>query len=177
VVPVCPSCGQKTPDSFPRCANCGALLDAALPFVPLDFEVPLGLETPDFVLEPLGPEHNVQDYAAWTSSMEHILATPGFTDGSWPHEMTLDENRTDLEHHADDFHQRKGFTYTVLDPGDRDVIGCVYIYPLSDGAQGASVASWVRVSQAHLDMPLWREASAWLETDWPFARVEYAPRG
>jgi class 3 adenylate cyclase/tetratricopeptide (TPR) repeat protein len=26
---VCPSCGQQTPKGFPRCANCGALLDAA----------------------------------------------------------------------------------------------------------------------------------------------------
>jgi hypothetical protein len=30
------------------------------------------------VLEPLGPEHNEQDYDAWTSSMEHIAETPGF---------------------------------------------------------------------------------------------------
>ena len=149
---------------------------AQLRFVPPDFEVPLDFETSDFVLEPLGPEHNVPDYAAWTSSMEHILATPGFSDGSWPHEMTLDENLADLERHADDFHERKGFTYTVLDPEDRDVIGCLYIYPLFDGAPGASVLSWVRGSHAHLDTPLWRAVSAWLETDWPFARVEYAPR-
>ena len=27
-------------------------------FVPPDFTVPLGLATSDFVLEPLGPEHN-----------------------------------------------------------------------------------------------------------------------
>jgi hypothetical protein len=45
--------------------------------VPPDFEVPLGIETSEFVLEPLGPEHNDPDYAAWTSSMEHIAATPG----------------------------------------------------------------------------------------------------
>jgi class 3 adenylate cyclase len=28
-VAICSSCGQETPDGFPRCANCGALLDAA----------------------------------------------------------------------------------------------------------------------------------------------------
>jgi class 3 adenylate cyclase len=28
-VPVCASCGQETPEGFPRCANCGALLEAA----------------------------------------------------------------------------------------------------------------------------------------------------
>ena len=47
-------------------------------FVPPDFQVPLGIETFEFVLEPLGPEHNDQDYIAWTSSMEHIAGTPGF---------------------------------------------------------------------------------------------------
>jgi class 3 adenylate cyclase/tetratricopeptide (TPR) repeat protein len=30
-VAICASCGQETPDGFPRCANCGTLLDAALP--------------------------------------------------------------------------------------------------------------------------------------------------
>jgi hypothetical protein len=145
-------------------------------FVPPDFEVPLLLETPTFVLEPLGPEHNEQDYAAWTSSMEHIAATPGFADGSWPREMTPDENRNDLQRHADDFRSRRGFTYTVLDPADRDVVGCVYIYPPADGDADARTLSWVRVSHAHLDTPLWRAVSEWLDADWPFARVVYAPR-
>src|SRR3954451_10095010 len=40
-------------------------------FVPRDFDVPGRLESPQFVLEPLGAEHNEQDYEAWTSSMEH----------------------------------------------------------------------------------------------------------
>jgi class 3 adenylate cyclase len=30
-VAICASCGQETPDGFPRCANCGAPLDAASP--------------------------------------------------------------------------------------------------------------------------------------------------
>jgi hypothetical protein len=91
--------------------------------------------------------------------------------------MTLDENLADLQRHADDFRNRKGFTYTVLDPGGRDVIGCVYIYPLPDSDYGARVLSWVRASHAHLDIPLWRAVSAWLEADWPFAGVEYPPHG
>ena len=145
-------------------------------FVPADFEVPRGLETPEFVLEPLEPEHNDRDYDAWTSSMEHITATPGYPDGSWPREMTRDQNRADLERHADDFRNRRGFTYTVLDPASRDVIGCVYIYPLPDTDSGALTLSWVRESRAELDEPLWRAVSDWLESDWPFATVEYAPR-
>jgi RimJ/RimL family protein N-acetyltransferase len=146
-------------------------------FVPHDFKVPFGLATSDFVLEPLGPEHNEQDYDAWTSSMEHIAETPGFPWGSWPREMTSDKNRDDLERHAGDFRDRKGFTYTVLDPGDRDVIGCVYIYPLRDAGDTAIVQSWVRKSHAQLDTPLWRAVTKWLEADWPFTAIQYAPRG
>jgi len=145
-------------------------------FVPPDFDVPQGLETPEFVLEPLGPQHNELDYDAWTSSMEHIRATPGYPDGSWPRAMTRDENRADLQRHADDFRARKGFTYTVLDPAGRDVIGCVYIYPGRDGDHDARVHSWVRASHTPLDVPLWRAVSEWLAADWPFRSVEYAPR-
>ena len=65
-------------------------------FVPPDFDPPLRLETPQLVLEPLGPQHNDRDYEAWTSSMDHIGATPGWEGSSWPHEMTPDENRADL---------------------------------------------------------------------------------
>jgi RimJ/RimL family protein N-acetyltransferase len=145
-------------------------------FVPRDFDVPLGLETPQFVLEPLGPEHNEQDYDAWTSSMDHIAATPGWSDSRWPREMTLDENRADLQRHADDFRSREGFTYTVLEPTNREVIGCVYIYPLPDRDDDARVLSWVRASHAALDVPLWRAVSDWLATDWPFGSVEYGSR-
>ena len=145
-------------------------------FVPPDFDVPLGLETPELVLEPLGPEHNDKDYEAWTSSMEHIAATPGYPDGSWPREMTREQNRGDLQRHADDFRARRGFTYTVLDPAGRDVIGCVYIYPDRDDDHDAVVLSWVRQSHAHLDATLWRAVSEWLRSDWPFASVQYAPR-
>jgi hypothetical protein len=124
------------------------------------------------VLEPLGPQHNEADFAAWSSSMEHIRATPGYPDGRWPREMTLDENRADLERHARDFETRRGFTYTVLDPASRDVIGCLYIYPAKTG--GALVLSWVRASHAALDAELRRVVRAWLDDAWPFERVEYA---
>jgi hypothetical protein len=143
-------------------------------FVPDGFEPPRGLETTDFRLEPLGPEHNERDHAAWSSSIEHIRASPGYPDGSWPRPMSLEENLADLERHARDFAARTGFTYTVLDAGD-DVIGCVYVYPARDGVHDASVQSWVRASRAELD-PVLRDAVAeWLESAWPFRRPLYGP--
>ena len=106
-------------------------------FVPDDFAVPRELVTGEFRLEPLGPQHNAGDYEAWMSSIEHIRATPGFEGWRWPDpEMTSEQNLGDLRQHAEEFAERSGFTYTVLDAGSGRVIGCVYIYP-SKGAGGA----------------------------------------
>ena len=146
------------------------------PFVPAGFVVPLALATERFRLEPLGPQHNDPDHRAWSSSVEHIRATPGWGTNSWPDERSLADNLRDLHGHADDFEKRTGFTYTVLDPADGDVIGCVYIYPDEDGRHDAGVYSWVRASRAELDVPLWRAVSDWLAAEWPFERVAYADR-
>ena len=148
------------------------------PFVPADFDPPRELVEPAFHLVPLGPEHNASDHAAWTSSIAHVRATPGFEGADWPplDGMSLDANRGDLERHARDFVERTGFTYTVLAPGTEDVIGCLYIYPAKDGEHDAQVRSWVRADVAELDAPLHAAVTRWLAERWPFARVRYADR-
>jgi hypothetical protein len=143
-------------------------------FVPDDFDVPTELAGAGFRLEPLGPQHNESDYAAWTSSMEHIHATPGFEGRPWPHPMPAEDNLNDLKGHAKDFADRTGFTYTVLE-GDGEVIGCVYIYPAKSGDR-ANVHSWVRADRAELDVPVHDAVSSWLQDFWPFETVSYAPR-
>jgi hypothetical protein len=98
--------------------------------------------------------------------------------------MALSDNLRDLERHARHFAERRGFTYTVLSAGTGEVIGCVYIYPASgqepgDDAEGrrhALVQSWVRADRAELDPVLHDAVLAWLERDWPFNSIEYAPR-
>jgi hypothetical protein len=145
------------------------------PLVPEDFEVPEGLRTETFLLEPLDVRHNASDHAAWASSIEHIRATPGYPDGRWPRPKTLEENAADLARHARDFVNRTGFTYTVLDPASGEVIGCVYLYPGHDGYD-ADVRSWVRADRAALDRPLYDVIRRWLAEQWPFTRPDYAER-
>ena len=83
-------------------------------FVPEGFTPPDGLIAEAFVLEPLGPQHNDADHAAWMSSIEHIHASPGFSDDfdddpdPWPRPMSLEQNLSDLEQHAKDFQDRDG---------------------------------------------------------------------
>jgi hypothetical protein len=147
-------------------------------FVPDDAVIPLGLVTEQFRLEPLGPHHNDADRAAWMSSIPHIQATPGFIGHDWPPDdgMSAEANERDLVGHAADFEARRGFTYTVLDPGSGDTIGCIYLYPPKREGYDVAVLSWVTAAHAELDAPLAGTILEWLERDWPFTRPDAAPR-
>lgn len=147
-------------------------------FVPAGFAAPRALAHDRFRLEPLGPRHNAADHAAWTSSIEHIRATPGFPDGDWPpvDGMTLEENLADLTRHARDFESGGGFTFTVRDPADGDVIGCVYLYPAAT-EHDVVVQSWVRADRAELDTPLADAVARWIATEWPWTRPDRMGRG
>jgi len=81
--------------------------------------------------------------------------------------MSLESNARDLRRHDADFALRRGFTFTVLDPEDGDVIGCVYLYPPEREGADVTVQSWVRADRGDLDVPLADAVAAWLETDWP----------
>ena len=145
-------------------------------FVPDGFVPPSPPRSPAFRLVPLGPEHNESDHAAWSSSIDHIRATPGFERWTWPRPMSLEDNHRDLVRHAGDFAAGRGFTYTVLAPDDDTVIGCLYIYPSKDPAFDADVHSWVRAADAPLDRVLHDVVAGWLAREWPFSRVDYAAR-
>ena len=99
---------------------------------------------------------------------------PGYPDGSWPPLTGYPRRRIsrDLHRHADDFTPDSGFTFTVLDPGDDDVIGCVYLYPSASAERDVTVQSWVRADRAHLDVPLADAVAAWLAAEWPWKRVD-----
>ena len=95
-------------------------------------------------------------------------------DGSWPPVggMSSEANLGDLTRHAADFVARKGFTFTVLEPGSGEVIGCVYLYPTKADGHDVEVQSWVRADRAELDVPLADAVAAWLASDWPWERPE-----
>ncbi|MFE9467961.1 N-acetyltransferase [Streptomyces virginiae] len=154
-------------------------------FVPAGFTVPRTFVGDGFRLEPLGPQHNARDLAAWTAGIDHIRATPGFVGRGWPpvEGMSAEANRADLVRHAREFEERVAFAYTVLEgdddgPGSGDVVGCLYVHPAREAPGRIQVSSWVRADRAHLDAPLHHAVLAWLRTEWPFdaTRIDYAPR-
>ncbi len=141
---------------------------------------PAGLITDRFVLEPLGPQHNQADYAAWSTSIDHIRSTPGFRadqwgGDEWPYPMSLEQNLADLVQHADEFATGKAFAYTVLDRTTRDVIGCAYIDP--DDVADARCRLWVRADRADLDNELETTVRAWLNgPEWSLGSVRFPGR-
>lgn len=144
---------------------------------------PERLVTDRLLLEPLGPEHNERDHRAWTSSIDHIRATPGFRpehwDGDeWPYPMSSEQNLADLADHAREFATGVAFAYTVLDPTDGDVIGCVYVDPVDPGdPDEARCRSWVRADCAQLDEELHRAVRDWLTGPaWGLAAVRFPGR-
>lgn len=146
------------------------------------FEVPVRLVGEGFRLEPLGPEHNEGDLAAWSGSIAHVRATPGFL-GDWPplEGMTPEANLADLVRHARDFAERRGFTYSVLEgerEGEGEVIGCLYVYPAKADPGRVHVSSWVRADRAALDKAVYDTVTRWFAEVWPFdaERIDYAAR-
>ena len=142
--------------------------------------VPPALSTPDFVLEPLGPEHNERDHRAWMSSIDHIRATPGFGPGdwgndAWPVAMSSAENLGDLQMHRREFEAGEAFAWSVLDH-DGAVIGCVYIDPDPTGACEAVVRSWTTAQAASLDVVLADAIRAWIEDAWPIRSARFPGR-
>jgi hypothetical protein len=145
------------------------------PLVPDDFVVPLDLRSARFRLEPLGPQHNAADLAAWMSSIEHIQSTPGFEGRNWPPDggYSTEANLGDLVQHAEEFEQRVAFAYTVLQPDADDIIGCLYLNP-GPRPGSVDVRSWVRADVADLDQVLRHAVRDWLAEAWPFDEIVYA---
>lgn len=157
-----------------------------MPFYPEDAPVPAGLRTNEFVLRMLAATDVDLDYDAVMASKEMLHLRSG---GSWPREgFTLAENLSDLQGHEADFHARRGFTYTIMNPDETQCLGCIYIYPLSVilrragvdetvvakvGDEVAEASFWVRQERIadDLDKRVLAAVLPWLRHDFAFARL------
>jgi hypothetical protein len=143
------------------------------------FNAPIVHRLLDVRLERLEEVHNDADFAAWTGSMKHIKATPGFAKGDWgaddwPVTMTLEQNMADLADHHRAFDERIGFAYSVL--RHEDVIGSVYIETDETHQAEVKVRSWVVAVDAELDRPLAVAVKRWILEKWPVLSVRYVGR-
>lgn len=147
-----------------------------VPFVPADFEVPQRLETAEFRLRMLTINDVVKDYDAVISSVEHCKTIwPG---SGWPEGLTLEQNLVDLGWHQKEFQMRRSFAYTVVNPTESLVLGCVYIEPTKRRGHDAAVFLWARQSElpSGLEDRLHDAVREWLCDEWPFEQVAFPGR-
>ena len=146
------------------------------PFVPAEFVVPQVLETDEFRLRMLTVNDVVKDYDAVMSSVAHCRQVwPG---GGWPDGLTLEQNLIDLGWHQKEFQLRRSFAYTVVNPSESAVLGCVYVEPTKRRGHDAVVFLWARQSElaGGLEDRLHARVKDWIATDWPFAAVAFPGR-
>lgn len=148
---------------------------AQAPFVPAEFQVPAGLTTAAFKLQPLGPALARHDYDAYMSSIEHLQTT--FSKSTrWPNDkITMADAIKDVEGEEARFKARKSFTYAVLSLDGTKELGCVYISPSRKEGFDANVRIWVTKAEFDkgLQPKVLAEVKAWLARDWPFKNVSY----
>ena len=152
--------------------------------VPDSFEVPAGLETEQFVLEPLGIRQLSRDVEAAlhgdlakyhnASNLERF----GKEEPS-PEDMTLDFWALHVAAMDEFFHYRENMQYAILSPDRKQELGCVYIMPSQKAGLDADLIMWIRQDRDDaeaLDQHIFSTLQQWVKDVWPFDKVGYPQR-
>jgi RimJ/RimL family protein N-acetyltransferase len=120
------------------------------------------------------------DHPAVMGSRERLWAKYGEAWGWPPETMSLEADREDLAHHEAEIAAHETFNYAVLDAGETELLGCVYIDPADDRspAGAEAVASWWVVDAeagGGLERALDDTIPRWLSDTWGFRAVDFSP--
>ncbi len=146
--------------------------------LPRDFEIPAAPATPEFKLTPLRVDHAVLDYEAVMSSRERLWTMFGAGWG-WPRaDMTLMQDLVDLGWHQKEFQLRRSFSWAVLSPDERSVLGCCYLDPTERAGFDAEALYWARSDRvaSGLEERLGGTFRAWLAAQWPLPKIAFPGR-
>lgn len=126
-------------------------------------------------LRPIRPDDVDLDLAAVMGSRERLFGIYGEHWGWPPAAMTREQDREDLQHHADEMAANESFNYALFDDAETELLGCVYIDQPDDDAHDAVVSWWVVDAEAggELEAALATTVPRWLAAEWPLERVRY----
>ncbi len=148
--------------------------------------IPRFLETSEFALEPLHPDHVILDYDAVMSSKSFLRR---WSCSDWPaDDFSLGENREDLRRHSQEFSDQLAYTYTILSPDRSTCLGCIYlnllerIEPLNDqernllSSKSAFVRFWLRrtLQESERELSIFRTIVSWFKQEWKANGVLYS---
>ena len=141
-------------------------------FVPADFDVPAGLETPDFRIRPLLISDVVKDYDAVMTSAEHLQGVFG-PGREWPGGPDVPSRDLmpgpRLAPHKE-FQRRSSFAYTVMSLDGANCLGCLYISPSRLPGYGTEglLLDPRQLRRRHDGRLLDDALRGWISARWPF---------
>jgi RimJ/RimL family protein N-acetyltransferase len=150
-------------------------------WLPADFNHPERLDLPTgHHLRPIRADDVDIDHPAVMGSRERLWAKYGEAWGWPPETMTLEADREDLAHHEAEIAAHETFNYAVLDEGETELLGCVYIDPPDDRSPAGAdaVASWWVVDKeagGELEHALDEAIPRWLADTWGLRSVHWFP--
>ncbi len=99
-------------------------------WLPADWDHPLRVDlTTGHHLRPIRASDVDLDMHAVTGSQERLWSLYGQAWGWPPASMTAEQDREDLAHHEAEIERHESFNYALLDPGETELLGCVYVDP------------------------------------------------
>jgi hypothetical protein len=88
------------------------------------------------------------------------------------------QDLVDLGWHQKEFQLRRAFSWAVLTPDERAVLGCCYLEPSERPGHDAEAVYWARSDRvgSGLEERLGEVFRAWVASRWPFCQVAYPGR-
>lgn len=119
------------------------------------------------------------DMVAVLGSRERLWELYGSSWGWPPATLTVEQDREDLQRHADEMEQGESFNYALFDQGETELLGCVYIDPPERAAADAEISWWVVdwLVGGPIEQALDRLVPDWIASDWPFQAPHYTHQG
>ncbi|HEY7604557.1 MAG TPA: hypothetical protein VH760_09865 [Gaiellaceae bacterium] len=149
-----------------------------------DFVHPRRVELPTgHHLRPIREADVDIDYPAVMGSRVRLWEKYGEAWGWPPADMTVEHDRKDLARHEREIAAHETFNYAVLDEGETELLGCVYVDPpelsgLPAPAGTDAVVSWWVVDReagGELEATLDAFIPRWIGEAWGFRSVHFAP--
>ncbi len=146
-----------------------------------DFALPERADLPTgHHLRPLREADVDIDYPAVMGSRERLWARYGEAWRWPPADMTYEEDRKDLARHEAENAAHDAFAYAILDAGETELVGCLYVDPPGERtpADAEAVVTWWVVDReagGELEAALDAFVPGWLAETWGFRSVHYHP--
>jgi len=146
-----------------------------MPWLPDHFETPAPFELRSgHHLRPIDPADTDLDHQAVMGSQARLWEIFGRAWGWPPATMTFEQDRADLERHAQEMLTNESFNFAIFDRDETTLLGCIYIDPPEKAGGDAEISWWVIDDEVGgvLEACLREQVPEWIASAWPFT----APR-